>query len=432
MSEVLIVGAGIGGLSAAIALGALSGAKHRVSVVEKSSVLSDVGAGIQLGPNATHLLIRWGMGQDLVDCSFEPEKLQVLSALSGAELASTDLGSSFRQKYGAPYLTLHRADLHRMLYSRVLKEGFAQVETGQELRHFVQTQQGVEVEFAEDAKMLFDVLVGADGVWSRVRSILNDTHLEDTRLTTQLKSAQNLFQPASFSGDLAYRSLVLQKTLPKKLRVDSVRVWLGPNMHLVQYPVRGGEWLNSVLFIDSKKLQNNPQNSHHLEPTSNLLSWDIQLNQAQLGLFFMESINQCCAEVKDSLGALGQWRAWPIMAKAPLSSERQMAVGRVALLGDAAHPMLPYLAQGAGMSIEDANMLGIQFSLNPSQVDKKLILSAYSKLRWRRNAIVQKRALLNQKIFHAKGVLAVARDSSLRIFGPQLLNMPWLYEQKDN
>jgi salicylate hydroxylase len=118
------------------------------------------------------------------------------------------------------------------------------------------------------------------------------------------------------------------------------------------------------------------------------------------------------------------------MAKAPLRSELQMVAGRVALLGDAAHPMLPYLAQGAGMSIEDADSLGRQFS-SLSEQDSRTILSAYAQLRWRRNAWVQQRALLNQKVFHAEGLLAVARNSSLRLFGDKLLSMPWLYGHKN-
>jgi salicylate hydroxylase len=439
MSEVLIVGAGIGGLSAAIALGTSGEVKHRVSVVEKSSVLSDVGAGIQLGPNSTTILIRWGLGQELSECAFEPEKLQVMSALSGVELGSMNLGSSFRKKYGAPYFTLHRADLHKMLYSRVLKQGSAVIELNKELNHFKQIQQGVEVEFVSGSKnhqtvftneqnrKSFDVLIGADGVWSRVRSILNDM---STKNLAYSESKQDLFKPAEFCGDLAYRSLVSQKTLPKKLRFNSVRVWLGPKMHLVQYPIRGGEWLNSVLFIDTRKLKNNSQYLCYSQPNSNLLSWDIKLDQTQLGLFFQETINQCCPEIMDTISALGQWQAWPIMAKAPLRSELQMVAGRVALLGDAAHPMLPYLAQGAGMSIEDADSLGRQFS-SLSEQDSRTILSAYAQLRWRRNAWVQQRALLNQKVFHAEGLLAVARNSSLRLFGDKLLSMPWLYGHKN-
>jgi len=433
MSEILIAGAGIGGLSAAIALGGrASNRNHRITIAEKSSKISEVGAGIQLGPNATQILIRWGLQAELNELAYEPNQLHVKSALSGVELASMRLGVKFREQYGAPYLTLHRADLHSLLYAHVIKNEIAEIALGHELEYFEETKEGVNVNFCDNSEatqkisidqnrqISYDALIGADGVWSRVRHLLNEAL---TKTAPIQKSSSKLTTNVEFSGDLAYRSLISQKSLPSPLRLDSVRVWLGPHMHLVQYPVKGGEWLNSVLFVDSRKIQNH---GHYHLSKSNLLNWDVPLDQNQLRLFFQDILQKCCSELRDSILALGSWRAWPIMKSEPLITHLQMAQGSVALLGDAAHPMLPYLAQGAGMAIEDANALGIQYQMNPN-LGANINLSNYSKSRWQRNAMVQKRALLNQKVFHADRALAVARNTSLKLLGEKLLNMPWLY-----
>jgi salicylate hydroxylase len=433
MSEILIAGAGIGGLCAAIALGGRSSNRnHSITIAEKSSKISEVGAGIQLGPNATRILIRWGLEAELKELAYEPDQLHVKSALSGVELASMRLGANFKEQYGAPYLTLHRADLHSLLYSHVIKHEIAEITLGHELEYFEETKEGVNVNFCENSEPTqklsngqnkqigYDALIGADGVWSRVRYILNHAL---TKTAPIQKASPQLLANVEFSGDLAYRSLISQKSLPSQLRLDSVRVWLGPHMHLVQYPVRGGEWLNSVLFVDSRKIQNH---SHYSLSKSNLLSWDVPLDQNQLRFFFQDILQKCCSELRDSILALGSWRAWPIMTSEPLVTHLQMAQGSVALLGDAAHPMLPYLAQGAGMAIEDANALGIQYKINPN-LGANINLNQYSKSRWQRNAMVQKRALLNQKVFHADRALAVARNISLKLLGEKLLKMPWLY-----
>ena len=421
-NKILIVGAGIGGLSATIALGL---ANKSVSIIEQSAQLGEVGAGVQLGPNVTKILQRWGVVQTLETYAFEPSSLEVYGAKSGKLLANLALGQSFRTRYGSPYLTSHRADLHASLLSNVKKFGYADIHLNQRLQDVQSGPETVQV-VVQDTKadtsltpiaQNYDALIGADGVWSKVRDVLFASH-----------SASMDSNAVGFSGDLAYRSLVLQKMLPAHLRTYSVKVWLGPDMHLVQYPIRGGEWLNSVLILSAA--QKDQARCTAPRDVLSALDWTINMSQDEKASNIQSILNATCPIIQDTLRAIETWNVWPIMKSKPLSSSVQMAQGRVGLLGDAAHPMLPYLAQGAGMAIEDAFELGEQFKVNglgASSSSVQSTLATYAAKRWARNAQVQKRALLNAELFHADHSLAWARDRSLRLFGAKLLDMPWLY-----
>jgi salicylate hydroxylase len=436
MAEVLIAGAGIGGLSAAIALERAGVADLRVSVIEQSSQLGEVGAGVQLGPNVTRVLRAWGVDKILEPYAFEPNSIEVLSAKSGKLLAELPLGLTFRNRYGAPYLTAHRADLHACLHSCLINSGFAHIELNQKLHSVRSSNSDVEV-LIESNKSIqgqisdstntvsthqrhYSALIGADGVWSKVRDIFFDQNSSSDRGSTK---------SVTFSGDLAYRSLVLQKMLPQHLRSTCVKVWLGPNMHLVQYPIRAGEWLNSVLILSPR-----PHNHKGFVSTKNVieaLDWTIKMSGEEKAFNIQSIFPQVCLKIQDTLRAIESWNVWPLMRGEPLAGSEQMVNGRVALLGDAAHPMLPYLAQGAGMAIEDAFALGEQFrafgaaTLVGNGIEGPLL--NYAKNRWSRNARVQSRALQNAGIFHAEGGLAWARDRSLQLWGAKLLDMPWLY-----
>ncbi len=446
MSDLLIVGAGIGGLSAAIALGQF---KERISIIEQSAQLGEVGAGVQLGPNVTRILKSWGVYQSLDAYVYEPSSLEVHSALNGQILATLPLGESFRDRYGAPYHTVHRADLHAALLECVVRGGYGDIHLSCKLSGLQSTEEGLQVSLEENrkyvqsqndtstpesfSKKLYQGVIGADGVWSKVRDIYFDTSKSHTPFGI---SAVPPPSPGgvTFSGDLAYRSLVMQKMLPPTLRSSSVKVWLGPDMHLVQYPVRGGEWLNSVLILNTSR--------HSLKPGDrpqdvlSALDWTLNMSQAEKALNIHSIFPQTCSKIQDTLRAIDTWSVWPLMRSNPLKGPMQMARGQVALLGDAAHPMLPYLAQGAGMAIEDAFEMGKQFKLKastPSQADghrTQQLFMNYAQKRWLRNASVQKRALMNADIFHAKQFVEWARDRSLKLFGPKLLDMPWLYGYK--
>ena len=242
-----------------------------------------------------------------------------------------------------------------------------------------------------------DALLGADGLRSVVRTgLLGET-------------------AARASGHLAYRAVVRQDALPAALRSQLVTAWLGPRLHVVHYPVRRGELLNIIAI-------------HHGQPPADLQGWDHGANAALL-----ESVlARTCAPLQDLVRAVPQagrgWRLWPLLDRPPMAGGHEMAQGAVALLGDAAHPMRPYLAQGAGMAIEDAAALQQALAADGLGVDERL--QRYAQARWRRNARVQARAQRNGLVFHASGPLRWGRDLAMRLLGERLLDMPWLYRAR--
>ncbi len=381
-----IAGGGIGGLAAALAL-ARSG--QPVELFEKAVEFHEAGAGIQLGPNATRLLKAWGLHGALQACSFSPEQLQVRDAASGKVLSKLTLGKAMAEHYGSPYVTLHRADLHGLLLQAV-RQTAAVLHTGAAVQSFWQTPHSLFLQTGQGAKDA-DVLVGADGLWSSSRQqLLNDGMPQLT-------------------GHLAYRALVCQAALPLHLRSQDVTAWLGRNMHAVSYPVRGGEWLNMVVFV-------------HGAVPDDFQNWNHTANAADL----KNTLAGSCTALHELLDSVTDWRLWVMHDRPPLQSASQMAQGRVALLGDAAHPMRPYLAQGAGMAIEDAAALAAALS-KAALHNIPAALQRYAANRWQRNARVQARAMRNGQIFHAKGVTRWGRDVAMRLLGEKLLDMPWLY-----
>jgi salicylate hydroxylase len=396
--RILVAGGGIGGLAAALAT-ARSG--HSVNLFERAPAFAEVGAGVQLGPNVTHILHTWGLADGLKSVAAFPDFLQVRSAQSGATLGRLSLGDTMVQRYGSPYVTIHRADLHGLLLDAALKHANVNLNLNAEVTSFSQSDEGVRLQFKNragdkpnadpDGDLLSDLLVGADGGWSPVRrQLLNDG------------------TPAA-TGHLAYRAMVRQADLPPALRSQHVTAWLGPKLHVVQYPVRGGDWLNVVAII-------------HGEVDGPLDTWDHSAN----ALHLRQVMTGMAAPLRDLINAIDAWRLWPLSIRPPMRSAREHALGRVALLGDAAHPMLPYLAQGAGMAIEDAAVLAASLG-SSKRVDVVGQLQLYAQTRWQRNARVQARAIRNGQIFHATGLVAAGRDVSMKLLGEKLLDMPWLY-----
>jgi salicylate hydroxylase len=400
MASVLIVGGGIGGLAAALA-GSQVGAQ--VSLFERAAEFSEVGAGIQLGPNVMQVLQGWGLQGELAAVAAFPQRLQVCSARSGAELGVLRLGAEMQARYGSPYATIHRADLHAMLLAALVRQGGVQLNLGCAVTRYVPQNTGVTLQFQRVEQRLeaqADLLVGADGLWSTVRQqLLNDGAPRAT-------------------GHLAYRAIVSQASLPECLRSRQVTVWLGPRLHVVQYPVRGGEWLNLVAIVEGKGLDDAG-------------NWDHNANAAEL----QRRMAGSCRPLLDLICAIQDWRLWPLSIRPPMRGAHEQAQGRVALLGDAAHPMLPYLAQGAGMAIEDAAELArVLAAKAPASTgspaaasDVVARLRQYAERRWQRNAQVQARAIRNGQIFHATGPMRWGRDAAMKLLGESLLDQPWLY-----
>ena len=415
--QALIAGGGIGGLAAALSA---SRAGWDVRLYERAPAFSEVGAGVQLGPNVVRLLHGWGLKDALARVAAFPSRLQVRDAVSGRELGVLPLGQQMLQKYGAPYATIHRADLHALLLQAVqardkvwLKLNSCVANYGDSGREVTLKTEATAVSPAGEvpgvkpllsASLLeveSDALIGADGLWSRVRQLmLNDA-------------------PPRVTGHLAYRAMLPQTSLPERLRSQQVTVWLGPSLHVVHYPVRGSEWLNVVAIVQG-------------QVAGDLQNWDHSANGADL----QASTRLTAVMLRDLIQAVTDggsktgptWRLWALCDRPPMSGAHQQAKGRVALLGDAAHPMRPYLAQGAGMAIEDAAELGsaLAQALDPS-LDVPTVLQRYALNRWQRNARVQARSERNGQIFHAEGPLRWARDASMKLLGEKLLDMPWLY-----
>ncbi|MDD2712113.1 MAG: FAD-dependent monooxygenase [Simplicispira sp.] len=390
--QVLIAGGGIGGLAAA--LGAAR-AGWDVRLYERADVFSEVGAGVQLGPNVVRCLQGWGLQAPLQAVAAFPQRLQVRSATSGKALAELPLGADMVQRYGAAYATVHRADLHALLLQAVQAEECAHLNLGLSIIGHTDAGGAVVVRTSQGKDVEGDALVGADGLRSSTRAQLLGEGLPRT------------------SGHLAYRALVPQSALPQALRTTHVTAWLGPRLHAVQYPVRRGELQNLVVITEGAA-------------PADLDSWDHAANAADLE----GALAGTCTALQDvvrSVASVGSgWRLWPLSDRPPVRSAAQMAQGLVALLGDAAHPMRPYLAQGAGMAIEDATQL--QRALSMHDLDVALRLRRYALNRWERNARVQARSQRNGRIFHATGVVRWGRDASLRLLGARLLDVPWLYQ----
>jgi salicylate hydroxylase len=384
--QVVIAGGGIGGLAAAVAC-AQRGVP--VQLLERAAQLSEVGAGIQIGPNVTRILQAWGLGAALAQVAAFPEQLQARDAQTGQVLGTLTLGARAQATYGAPYATIHRADLQALLH-RAAQSAGVDLRLGQSVQGWQGSEAALQVNTAQGLSLLASALIGADGVWSAVRQqLLGDA-------------------PARFTGHLAYRALMAQADLPAHLRSDQVTVWMGPRLHVVHYPVRSGQWLNLVAIVHGAK----PEQSQ---------DWD-QAGQTQA---LMQAMGAVGRDLHERLASVPAWRQWALHDRAPVSAPGQMAQGRVALLGDAAHPMRPYLAQGAGMAIEDAQVLAQCLSAGSVPVTQQL--QAYAEQRWARNARVQARAIRNGRIFHATGPVALGRNLSMRLMGERVMDVPWLY-----
>jgi salicylate hydroxylase len=386
LEQVVVAGGGIGGLAAALAC-AQQGVQ--VQLLERAAQLSEVGAGIQMGPNVTRILQAWGLGDALAQMAAFPKRLQARDAQTGQVLGTLRLGDRAQSLYGAPYATIHRADLQGMLLAQVQAAG-VDVRLGQTVQGWRESTEGLQVDTVNGPCVRADALIGADGVWSAVRQqLLGDA-------------------TARFTGHLAYRALVVQADLPAHLRSDEVTVWMGPRLHVVHYPVRSGQWLNVIAIV-------------HGDMPPKVDTWD-EAGHAQV---LMQAMGAVGKDLHERMEAVPAWRQWALHDRAPVSAAREMAQGPVALLGDAAHPMRPYLAQGAGMAIEDAQVLAQCLAQEAVNVPTRL--QAYAEQRWARNARVQARAIRNGRIFHATGPVAWGRNMSMRLMGEGLMDVPWLY-----
>jgi salicylate hydroxylase len=382
--RVLIAGGGIGGLAAAIALGRRG---IETEILERSPFADETGAGIQLGPNATRALQALGVLDAIEPQSFRPEAICVYDALSGRKLTSLTLGERAHARYGAPYLTLHRADLHdalravaESLATVALRPGFAVAA--------IDTPGDVVVARSadgDDAKGAS--LIGADGLWSTVRAFVGP----DARLR--------------FTGATAWRTRLPRTDLPPPFDQPVVGLWLGPGAHLVHYPVRGGADLNVVAVI---------------ECGAERQGW----NEPGAADSLLAGFTRWTKDSKSLLERAEGWRSWSLYR---LTGLRRWSAGAVALLGDAAHPVLPFLAQGAALAIEDA--VSVAACLSDLPRDPSAAFMRYETLRRPRAARVQSLSRRFGTVYHLRAPLRLARNTLLarRNEEKALQRFDWLY-----
>lgn len=409
--SLLVVGGGIGGMAAAIGA---SLAGWGVHVYERSSAFSELGAGVQIGPNAVRLLRAWGLGTGLERLAVQPEAIDARNASTGQLLSTLKLGVDTIARYGAPYMSIHRADLLRLLMESAISRSDVFLHAEQEVKEVRPTERGMFIRtqaLGGGASALSlpqqtegAALILADGIWSRLRGLV-------------VPESENSVTPPRPTGHLAWRAVVPFDAVPKALRVRRVTTWMGPKLHCVNYPIRRGELMNIIVAT-------------HGAPPEDILHWNHAAN-AQL---IEAQMTGLCTDLQDLLRTVSdtdaQWRLWPLFDREPLRGPQELARGRVALLGDTAHPMRPYLAQGAGMAIEDGAVLQRVLTEAGSIAHTNPIpaLERYAHMRWARVARVQKRSVSNGRIFHATGLLRWARDMALRTAGPRLMDVPWLYD----
>ena len=384
-------------------------------VLEQSPVFSEVGAGIQLGPNAVRVLADWGLTDALRAVAAFPERVRARDAHRGHTLGELALGERAVQRYGQPYATVHRADAHQLLLNAVQAHGGVDLHLNARV-HSVQ-ESGVSVSVTTELGQRHEAqaLAGCDGLWSVVRR-----HVAT--------GPGGMEVPPRFSGHLAYRGLVDMADLPPDRRTPVVTVWLGPRLHVVHYPVCAGRQMNVVAVV-------------HGRPTADPQSWNHEANQADL----LQALGPVHSDMRQVLDAVPNWKLWPLNDRPPMTGPYEHAQGRVLLTGDAAHPMRPYLAQGAAMALEDAWTLGELLRPQAGRgaaggaggagnatnatngVDWPRLFQRFAELRWARNARVQAGAIRNGEVFHADGWLRRGRNAAMAVLGEGLLDKPWLY-----
>jgi salicylate hydroxylase len=389
----IIAGAGIAGLTTAIAL---SQAGLRVAIYERAKTLDEFGAGLQLTPNATRILARYGLLERVLPLASRPCAVVVLRGSDDTELMRMPLDDAER-RWGAAYLVIHRADLQRALLDAVRAQSDVELTLGATVLGFIDDGGRLSVGVARGLAQSHDeadLLIGADGLRSRVRDQLGfgaQDHVE-------------------FAGRVAYRAVIDADDASPQWS-QNVMLRLGRDAHLVQYPLRGGSIINLVATIRSAW------------PTGNTNRVNGERDEAANHAALESAFRRWSKEARLLAQAPVQWRAWPLYHRCPISS---FSLRRVALIGDAAHPMVPFLAQGAAQAIEDAGHLGRVLS----QVqDIPAALSMYSRDRVARATRVQREALKVGRIYHMSGPLAFARDATMRVLGTRGLTerYDWLY-----
>jgi 2-polyprenyl-6-methoxyphenol hydroxylase-like FAD-dependent oxidoreductase len=382
---ILIAGGGIGGLSTALGLAQKA---FPVLVLEKAPALGEIGAGIQLGPNAFHCFDHLGVGEAARAMAVYIDQLRLMDALSGEEITHIDLGEPFRARFRNPYAVVHRGDLHGVLLDACRDHPLIDLRVRSEVVGYEQDGSRVAALLADGGRVDGSLLVGADGLWSNVRKkVVGDG-------------------PPRVSGHTTYRSVIPTGRMPEDLRWNAATLWAGPKCHIVHYPLSGWKVFNLVV-------------TYHNDAPEPVAGKPVPADEVRKGF---EHVNPTPRKIIDH-GS--DWKLWVLCDRDPVET---WVDGRVVLLGDAAHPMLQYFAQGACMAMEDAVCLSHMLAAHPDDCDRAL--EAYRAQRVVRTARVQLQSrAIGDHIYHPAGAHARVRDSIMRAKTSQDYydDLAWLY-----
>jgi 3-hydroxybenzoate 6-monooxygenase len=386
--NLLVSGGGIGGLAAALVL-ARNG--HRVTVLEQSAAFGEIGAGIQLGPNIFKMFEYLGLTEAINRVAFFSTGLGMNDVRTGEKVVRVPLGDAAHAVYGYPYGVIYRPDIHQVFLDACSALPNVLLRTSSKVESFAQDAGGVQVRIAGGEVLQGDALIAADGLWSRIReAVVGDGK-------------------PRVSGHIAYRAVLKREEVPSHLWSDDVLLWGGEKTHLVHYPLRRGELFNLVAVFHSNKYDE---------------GWNTFGDTAELNERFAQAVPQ----VKELLGRIETWKMWVLCDREPV---KNWSDRRVTLLGDAAHPMLQYLAQGAGQAIEDAVVLGEALRFTGNDVEQAF--QKYQQSRYLRTGRVQLTARFYGDIYHASGVQRELRN---RMFqsgreSAGFAGLKWMYDGID-
>jgi 3-hydroxybenzoate 6-monooxygenase len=385
-SRVLVAGGGIGGVAAALALARRGFA---VKVLEQAAQLGEIGAGLQVGPNGFAAFDALGIGEFARARAVYTDEMVMHDALDESVVGRIPTGKAFIERFGNPYAVIHRADVHNSLLEGAQAAGSIELATATQVQRVEQDDAGVTVIDAKGGQHRGIALIGADGVKSAVRR-------------------QYVGDEARVSGHVVYRAVVDKKDFPKDLQWNAASIWVGPNCHLVHYPLRGGEQYNVVVTFHSREKE----------------EWSVRVGSRDEVLSYFKGI---CAKARQLIDLPKDWSRWATADREPIG---QWTYGRAVLLGDAAHPTLQYLAQGACMAMEDAVTLGEALRVHDNDFAKAF--AHYQRSRVSRTARIVLSAREMGRIFHAKGIERLVRNDLWKGRSPERFYdaMEWLYGWK--
>lgn len=390
-TPVLIVGGGIGGLTLALSLATLGRRSH---ILEARPVFSEAGAGIQLGPNATRVLSQIGVADLLAESVSRPAAIKVRDARTARSISELPLGDWIEERHNAPYWVAHRVDLQAALVAKATASPLIKISMNYKITELDNGKDADKVTaISENGQSVSgDILVGSDGLWSTVRKYLYPDY--------------NL----PYSGTTAARAILQKNDIPPDFLENVTSCWLAPNAHVVHYPVRAGQAL-AIIVVTSA-----PQPSE---------GWGAAVPSEEI----MAATADFNKELRDLLARAKNWHRWALFTPAPL---KKWSRGRVTLLGDAAHPILPFLAQGGAMAIEDAIVLAWELTKYHDSHD--IAFYAYEAQRRNRVRHIQKTSRDNGKAYHLKGVSASARNIVLSALSParMMQRYDWVYGWQHN